>query len=320
MEMTLIQEQPLADNVSFGTKITGITSETVKDESVRKRLRDLFESRGLLVFEDVEPSDQMLIAISSAVGPLQDIVLNAVPRVDKEALPGILRFNNDPSDANVFEIDGKKVSGWTGWHFDSCYKALCRGAGLRVTINPPAGGETGFADGIQLYKAISPELRAKFQDLKIFYNTKLMFNQQRFGMPKKFRTISIQEHAQKLFKEAETRPRAMHPAVWQRSTGEYVLHAAPFQADGIVGHEGPEGDSLLESLFQEIYAKMAVYWHTWKMTDVVVWDNWRLIHTANGHDPNHARCVHRATIQGDYGLGSIEAIARKPQSEPASVR
>ena len=318
--MASIQERPLADNLSFGTRIAGVNWDTVEDQGVRKQIKDIFEDRGLIIFEDVEPSDKMLVAISSAIGPLQDISLKEVSRVGGDNMPGVLKFNNEPSDANVFEIDCREVSGWIGWHFDSCYnKVLCRGAALRVVDNPPEGGLTGFADGIQLYNAISPQLRAKFQDLKVFYDTKLMFNKQRFGLPKRFRTIRIQEEALKLFEEVERAPRAIHPAIWKRSSGEHVLHAAPFQADGIVGHEGPEGDALLEALFQEIYAKMVVYWHTWKSTDVVVWDNWRFIHSASGHDPKYSRRVHRTTINGDYGLGDLETVAKTDRLDTVAV-
>jgi taurine dioxygenase len=316
--MASIQERPLADSLPFGTRIAGINWNTVEDQGIRNRIKDIFEDRGLIIFENVEPSDKMLVAISSAIGPLQDISLREVSRVDGDNMPGVLKFNNEPSDANVFEIDGKEVSGWIGWHFDSCYnKVLCRGAALRVVENPPEGGMTGFADGIQLYKAISPELRAQFQDLRVFYDTKLMFNKQRFGLPKKFRTIHIQEEALKLFEEVDKTPRAIHPAIWTRKSGEHVLHAAPFQADGIVGHEGPEGDALLEALFREIYAKMVAYWHTWKSTDVLVWDNWRFIHSASGHDPKYSRRVHRTTINGDYGLGNLEANADR--RDPVTV-
>lgn len=249
----------------------------------------------------------MLVALSNIIGPLQDLSLEKVSRVDGDTMPGVVKFNNEPGDDNVFEIDGKIVSGWLSWHFDACYSGvLNRGGVLRVVVNPPEGGLTGFADGIQLYNAISPELRAKFEDLRILYQTKLMFMNQRFGVPKQFRQIRLQDEAWRLFEEVEKAPRSIHPAIWKRSSGERVLHVSPFQAAGIHGHEDPEGDALLEGLFQEVYAKMTPYWHTWKLTDMAVWDNWRFIHSVSGNDPKYRRCVHRTTINGDYGLGAVE--------------
>lgn len=305
--MASIREERLSDDLGFGARITGVDRDTVADPAIRERIRRVFEDRGLIVFEDVEPSDEMLVALSEIIGPLQDLSLQEVSRVDRDAMPGVVRFENLPDDANIFEIDGEAVSGWLSWHFDACYTSvLNRGGVLRVVENPPEGGMTGYADGIQLYRAISAELRAEFEDLAILYDAKLMFMNQRFGMPVQFRMIRLQEEAWTVFEEAERAPRSVHPAIWKRASGESVLHVCPFQAAGIEGREGPEGDALLEALFREIYAGMTPYWHQWKPTDMVVWDNWRFLHSASGHPPEYSRCVHRTTIRGDYGLGRFE--------------
>ena len=309
--MATIDVSPLQEDLSFGARISGVTRRALADEAVRRRIREVFEDRGVLVFAGVERSDEMLVEISNVIGPPQDIPLKKVSRVDEEKSLGVLEFNNEPADANIFEIDGQAVSGWICWHFDSCYtKVLCRGAVLRVVENPPDGGMTGFADGIQLYRDISPDLRREFEDARILYHPWLMFQHQRFGMPERFRLISQQNELVRVLEETEHAPRSVHPAVWTRATGEKVLHVCPYQADGILGREGIEGDARLEALVQEIYAKMKPYWHRWADDDMVVWDNWRVIHSAGGHKPQHTRCVHRSTIDGDYGLGAFESEVR----------
>ncbi|RZI59966.1 MAG: hypothetical protein EOP94_02205 [Zymomonas sp.] len=109
-----------------------------------------------------------------------------------------------------------------------------------------------------------------------------------------------------LFEAKKDEPRSAHPAIWQRATGEHVLHVSPWQATGIFGHEDAAGDALLEELCQEMYRVMEVYWHTWEPDDMVAWDNWRFIHSAGGNDPKYRRLVRRTTIAGDYGLGRLE--------------
>ena len=39
---------------------------------------------------------------------------------------------------------------------------------------------------------------------------------------------------------------------------------------------------------------------------MVIWDNWRCLHSVSGMSPEHTRCMHRTTIEGDYGLGRFE--------------
>ena len=302
--MTPIKVRPLRDDLPFGARLTGVNLETLKDESVRKQIKDIFENRGLVVFEEMEPSNQLQVAVSDVFGPLQDHALRGMARVDKDSMPGVVDINYK---ANLFEIDGTTLNGWVPWHFDACYTAeLNRGGVLRAIDIPGEGGMTGYADGVQIYETISPELRAQFEGKKIIYHAALMFMNQRFGMPKKYRVISLSEDSVRVIKQAESATRSIHPVIWKRSSGEYVLHLSPWQAAGIQEHEDPEGDALLETLCQEMYAKMRPYYHQWKPTDMVAWDNWRFVHSVSGNDPKYARRVFRTTIKGDYGLGCFE--------------
>lgn len=304
--MAQLEARPLREDLPFGTRISGLTRDTLQDPAVRGQIKALFEERGLIIFEDVEPTDKMMLALSGAIGPLQDVLLKTVSRVDGDEMPGVLEFRSIPEDANIFEIDGELVSNWTNWHFDAAYNPqINRGGVLRVTVNPPEGGNTGFVDGIQLYNAISEEMREKFRNLNIIYQTAAMYHLQRFAMPNQLRMVNMQDEYWRVAEEGRKTPRSVHPAIWQRSSGEHVLHAVPFQAVGIEGQENPEGDALLEELFQEMYAKMTPYWHEWKLTDMVAWDNWRFIHAAGGHKPEYRRSVRRTTIRGDYGLGYL---------------
>jgi len=302
--MRSISDKPLRDDLPFGARITGVNLEALKSESVREQIKDIFENRGLIVFEGMEPTNQLQVAVSNIFGPLQDHAMQ-IRRVDNDSMPGVVDLNYK---SNTFEIDGAPLNGWVPWHFDACYTAeLNRGGVLRAIDIPAEGGMTGYADGVQIYEAISPEMRAAFADKKIIYHAWLMFMNQRFGRPKKYRVISLHEDTVKLIKQAESATRSVHPAIWKRGSGEHVLHLSPWQAAGIQGHEDPEGDALLEALCQEMYAKMNPYYHQWKPTDMVAWDNWRFVHSVSGNDPKYARRMFRTTIKGDYGLGYFES-------------
>jgi taurine dioxygenase len=39
---------------------------------------------------------------------------------------------------------------------------------------------------------------------------------------------------------------------------------------------------------------------------MVLWDNWRMLHCANGMPAGQRRHMRRTTIAGDYGLGRFE--------------
>jgi taurine dioxygenase len=77
-------------------------------------------------------------------------------------------------------------------------------------------------------------------------------------------------------------------------------------SQGIQGQENEEGDALLEAVCQEIAAKAQAYYHQWNLTDMLIWDNWRMLHSVTGMDPRYSRRMQRTTIKGDYGLGCFE--------------
>lgn len=294
------------DDFPFGARVAGVDAAALADETIRRRLRDLFEDRGFLVFEDMDPSGPLQIELAAVFGPLQEHAMKALRGGDGEAPPGIFVLDADPADTAIFEVDGKQLIGWTPWHYDACYMdQLYRGAVLRALEIPPVGGLTGFVDGVQLYKAISPDLRAQFEDRNIVYHPALMGVNQRFGRPN-VRAVRVKSSTEAFMASLADARRAVHPAIWQRPSGEKVLHASPWQAAGIEGEENPQGNALLEALCREIYAKASPYWHSWKYTDMLLWDNWRFIHAVSGHDPSYRRRMHRAGIAGDYGLGRWE--------------
>ena len=302
--MTSIKVNTLADDLPYGARIIGVNWKSLKDEGVREKIKDVFEDRGLIVFKRMESSGQIHLALSEVVGPLQDHPLKERAPMEQPAKPDVTNFNYK---GDVVDADGRRLTGWIPWHYDACYTAkLNRGGVLRAIELPPEGGMTGFADGIQLFKAVSPKLRERFEGLSIIYHVNLVYMNQRFGMPKNHRWISLSENASKLIARRDDVRRSVHPAIWRRKSGEHVLHVSPWQAAGIQGRENHEGDALLESLCQEIYARMKPYWHKWELMDMVLWDNWRFIHAASGNDPKYARHLQRTTIEGDYGLGSFE--------------
>jgi taurine dioxygenase len=252
----------------------------------------------------VEPTSKMQVALSEIFGPLKDHPVKTVERVDQERMPGVITIRTQP-DAAIVEIDGKPLMTWQPWHFDHSYNNELNRAGvLRAETIAPEGGMTAFCDGIQIYNDMPPEVRKKIENVNVIYTLDLRYSQQRFGLPKNFR--QIQDKSASLLEVAKTFPRAIHPAVWTRKTGEKVVHFSPYGCRGIEGNETPEGDALLAEVWEVVEKTMKVYYHQWKTTDMLVWDNWRMLHMACGCDPKYTRVMHRTTIKGDYGLGRWE--------------
>ena len=306
--MTDITVRPIRDDLGFGARVAGLTIEALDDPDVRSRLTEAFEERGLLIFEDVEPSPAMQVAISTVFGPLKDHPSAATPRAG-DGMLGVIEIRHEPNEGGVVEVDGRLLSQWLPWHFDHCYNDQLNRAGvLRAVEVPPDGGMTGFVDGIALYDAVAPEVRDRIEGEMVIYAMDVILDNLRFGRPEGFVEVAASPGAIDVMVEYEHRPRALHPAVWTRSTGEKVLHVSPWMAKGIEGKDDAAADELLTEVSDAIVeaARGLSYFHRWEPTDMVIWDNWRILHSVSGSAPEHGRCMHRTTIAGDYGLGRFE--------------
>lgn len=307
--MTTLTVTPIRADLSYGSRVGGVTRDALVDDGLRAEINALFEARGLLIFEDVEQSSEMQVALSTVFGPLKDHPSKATPRVG-DGLLGVIELRHQPSERGAVRVDGEELVQWLPWHFDHCYNDQLNRAGvLRAVEVPPEGGRTGFVDGIALYGAVSPEVRDRIEGKMVFYAMDVIMANLRYGLPTDFEEIQAGESAINVMAEYEGRPRSLHPAVWTRATGEKVLHVSPWMAKGIEGMAEVDGDALLHEVCDEIVeaARDLSYFHQWRPTDMVIWDNWRVLHAVSGMAPQHGRCMHRTTIEGDYGLGRFEA-------------
>jgi taurine dioxygenase len=307
--MAKIDIQPLQADLPFGVRISGVDHTALEDAGIRGQISDAFATHGMIVFENVEPSSALQVAISNVFGPLKEHPAAGLTRVDGENWPGVIEMRNHPNSGGIVEVGGKQLSHWLPWHFDHCYNNELNRAGvLRATEIVPEGGITGFADGVALYEAFPKELLAKLMDAMILYTLDVQYDTMRFGRPHDLNVIQRKPATPEFEASARAMPRALHPAVWTRNSGEKVLHISPWMAVGISGAEDAAGDALLEAVCQELrrHADACSYHHAWQPTDMVIWDNWRMLHSVSGHDPAYGRSMVRTTIKGDYGLGRFE--------------
>ena len=285
-------------------------STVLRDPGTRTEINAWFEEHGLLIFEGVEPSSELQVALSTVFGPLKDHPSKATPRAG-DGLLGVIEIRHEPNEAGVVRVGDRLLSHWLPWHFDHCYNDELNRAGvLRAVEIPPVGGRTGFVDGIALYNAVSPGVREQIEGEKVLYAMDVILDNLEYGRPDGFVEVEPAAEASAVMAEYEGRPRAIHPAVWTRSSGEKVLHVSPWMAKGIEGRDEADAVALLAAVCDEIVdaAKNLSYFHQWEPGEMIIWDNWRFLHSVSGSPPEYARTMHRTTIEGDYGLGGFETV------------
>ena len=293
---------PLQGGIPFGAIVRGLTLEHLCDEQVRAALVDLWIDKGVLVFRDGECDSSIQVELSKCFGRLER---HAFPETWVDGHPELVSVKYYPDNGTCYEIDGEELGGWLPWHSDLIYTdKINRGGILRPIQLPATMGLTGFIDQIAAYEALPPAVKEQVAELNVVYVMDLNLANHKFRQPKQMRFVRGAASFMKIAAREYQYPRVTHPLVFtQPETGRKVLNISPAFAVGIYEKGGPEGDDLLRTLIAHVLDRASMYFHDWQQNDMVLWDNWRTLHSATGIRPDDTRVMQRTTISGDYALG-----------------
>jgi len=285
---------------AFGARVRGISDKSLKDKGVRRHLRGLLAENGLIILEGVEPSHRLQVSVGEVFGTVKHYPADQRGKIGDEEVPGIGEMVSAPEKCTVVEVDGERLSNWMPWHFDQCYNESPNIARVLRCGRLSAGGMTGFLDGVELYQKLDPEIRSQIETCSVTYALNLALEHLRFGRPAGFRVVRKPQVTDPAGSGADLQT-ATQRAVRTAATGHKVLLVSPWMATGIAGRADASGDALLEAVVQEILAlsRSLAYFHTWQLSDMLVWDNLRILHSSSGTDPALTRIMYRTTVSAN---------------------
>jgi taurine dioxygenase len=308
---------PLPGQPAFGAWVTDLTPDDLDAPKVQARLRALWIDAGVIVFRGLKGGEESHLRLSRIFGKLID---HPLYRGRPDYHPELIELVYDGAQ-EIYEVEGKAVGAWLPWHSDLIYTDEINRGGILRPVELPArgGGLTGFIDRIHAYATLPEDLKQRVDGLDVLYKPFFDATVQRFGRAPGLKLV--RGGARMMEHNAENRPRTVHPLVYtQAETGRKVLNVSPWFADGILGMENAEGDALLKAVIEHCIQPKLAYFHEWRAEDMVLWDNWRMMHSATGVAADDRRRMRRTTIAGDYALGRVEhAGAVIPDEQRISV-
>jgi taurine dioxygenase len=290
----------------FGAIVTGFNPAEIDHPDMRRLLRKLWVDKGLVVFRDLQVDADLHVRLSQVFGALE---IHPVDTSHAGRHGELIDIRYRPEDGNIYELDGLRIANWQPWHSDLAFTVgRNRGGILRALILPREGGRTGFIDQTESYAALPEALKARIEDLHVIYQLDLDATKARFA--------PIRPSARLRAASAVTRamarhwPRVSHPLVCAHpESGCKILNFSPWHAVGIKEMPGADGDRLLMEIAGYAADERRAYDHDWLQDDLILWDNWRMLHCSRGMPEQEARYLQRTTIAGDYGLGRAEPEA-----------
>ena len=150
----------------------------------------------------------------------------------------------------------------------------------------------------------SDALKAEIEDLYVVYHFDADIAGLRYGKTPGVVLERMNPSAVTVMDRLAELPPVAHPLVFtQEETGRKVLNFSPWFSLGIEGMDRAASDRILGEVLNVLIDEDNAYFHEWRPGDMVLWDNWRIVHSATGIPAEQRRHMQRTTIEGDYGLG-----------------
>ncbi|WP_228445809.1 TauD/TfdA dioxygenase family protein [Terricaulis silvestris] len=273
----------------LGVRVSGVDLAKGCDGPTMERLRELLYRHHVLVIGGQSLDTQTYLAFGKRWGaPIE--FLREDQRVDGS--PEVIIVSNSPF---LFPEGARDYA--VHWHSDSTYEEVPASTTMLYCLEAPkAGGETLFADTEAAYAALSGEMKARIEGL---------MGRHKAGAGQRDPEFGERPHSKKPFsEEAQKRIRTfLHPlALTHPVTRKRVLFGVAGTATGIEGMEDATAMKLITDLKRHVLQPQFRGGYTAREGDILLWDNYSLIHTATPIDysleDGHRRVLHRISVKG----------------------
>ena len=253
----------------------------------------------VLVFHDQKITDEQQLAFTRSLGDIEHSIGTSLRGPDEYRLPTTFAdVSNLDKDNKVFARDDRPRLFGLGnrlWHSDSSFKVTpAKYSLLRAVSIPSKGGNTEFADMRAGYDALDDETKAEVEGLVCEHSQ--LYSRAILGF------TDFTEEERERFKPVHQCLVRTHPVTKRRS-----LYLAS-HAGAILGWPVPEARAFLRDLIEHATQRQFVYAHTWKVGDLVMWDNRQTMHRARPFPAHEPRDMRRTTLVGD-GPTAAQAAA-----------
>ena len=270
----------------FVAEAAPIDLRRVHDPETLAAIRAGMDDYALLVFRDQRFSDEEHLDFARRLdGELHTktgISALKKSRFGNEALADVSNLTDrgqiQPAD------DRRRMYGLGNrlWHTDASFQdPPGRYSMLFARVIPPVGADTEYADMRAAYDALSPELKARLEGLRVHHS--IAHSREILG-------FAFSQKEQEILKGA------VHPLIRSLPrSGRKSLYIAA-HASRIIDWPLPEGRLLLLELIEHATRPEFVYRHQWRVGDLVIYDNRATMHRARPfEDTKYPRELRRVT-------------------------
>jgi len=238
----------------------------------------------VLLFRGQSLSDDDLIAFSRRFGELDWAPIQETGRRFVEGHPELYVVSNVVENGVPI---GSLGAGEAVWHTDMSYLADPPKASMLYALElPPSGGDTGFVSMYAAYEALPAALKQRVASLRVKHDgTYNSGGYLRAGVTPT--------------DDPRDAPGTLHPLVCTHpETGRKCLYLGRRRNAYIEGLALAESEALLDEIWRYAERKEFTWYNTWRVGDLVLWDNRCTMHRRDPFDPGARRIMHRTQVKG----------------------
>ncbi len=264
---------------TFAAEVSPVDLRQVQDRGTLDQIRAGMDQYAVLVFRDqaFAGADQIEFAqrLDGQIHAKTGAAAITKSRFGNEALSDI---SNVDENGEIFKSSDRRRMYSLGnrlWHTDASFQdPPGRYSMLFSVVVPPVEADTEFADTRAAYDALSNEMKARLEGLRVHHS--IAYSRQTLGF----------EFSEK---EQETLKGAVHPLIRTLPrSGRKALYVAS-HASTIIDWPVPEARLLLRELMEHATQPQFVYRHSWRVGDLVIWDNRATMHRGRPFDDSKYR-------------------------------
>jgi taurine dioxygenase len=272
---------------ALGTEALGIDLAQPLDDATFAWILAVFAEHPVLVFRGQRLGAAELAAFGRRFGAPRRHALVGYRHADH---PEVSWLRNVDAAGN---IDWYGVKRATDWHTDSTYEEeLPLLAMLHALEVPASKGGTMFADMCAAYATLPAAMQRRLRGLTGLHSRTSGPAGTRLYSPEEGARMAEKSYAGKDYVE-QCRPAVVaHPA-----TGRPILFVNPMHTHGFAGMDRNEAWQLIEELAAHSTQDRFVYYHSWQVGDLLIWDERATMHRGAGdYDPAERRVMLRTIV------------------------
>tara|TARA_R110000824_G_scaffold390760_17_gene588002 strand:+ start:39258 stop:40115 length:858 start_codon:yes stop_codon:yes gene_type:complete len=272
---------------ALGAEVRGLDLTSPLSPEIFDAVQQAWYDHSVLLFRGQSLDDDQLIQFSKNFGELDIAPASATDMAgaQEKSRPEIWIISNVVENGKPIGALGDKEA---EWHTDMSYVAKPPMASVLHALEiPKAGGNTSFGNMYKALETMPDDLRRQIEGRICNHDSSM---------------TSVGELRAGAGEVVDVRkaPGTKHPIIRTHpATGGKTLYLGRRMNGYVQGMDVDASEALLDALWAHCTKPEFTWTHTWRVGDLLIWDNRCTIHRRDAFNGAERRVMHRTQIKGD---------------------